>query len=198
MIVDYENNVMEHWNDSGRQLMIKARPGNGITDMAKAIMNQMIKEDYSILLLTKESSIWRLGLDKSEKTLIGPYEALTTDPGEFVEIDFLVIDKIFINLPIENVKYKYILVLSDESNWTPPFFKGEILRIIEWNNISNMIFSEDRTLYKISSDDEGIITLFKHEAKKERNESFELPVSILEELLLHHKRVKKNDQNIRT
>ena len=201
MIIEHKNNVMKHWNDSGRQLMIKARAGNGSTNMAKMIMNQMIKEDCSILLLTDVRITWTFGLDKSEKTLVGPYKGLSELPEKSIETDLLVIDRLFFDVSLENVKYKHILILSDESNWTPAFFKGEIVRIIDWNNISNIVFGEDKLVYKVSSDYEGKISLVIHDPKNENAESIELPISVLEELLTHHKKAKEevneNDQHIR-
>lgn len=196
MIIEHENNIMKHWNDSGKQLMIKAKAGNGSTNMAKMIMNQMIKEDYSILLLTDVRSTWAFGLDKSEKTLVGPYKGLSGLPEKPIEIDLLVIDRLLSNGPIENVKYKYILVLSDESNWTPSYFKGEIVRIIDWNNISNIVFGENKMVYKATSDYEGKISLKMYNPKNESVESIELPVSVLEELLLHHKKAKEEVDDI--
>lgn len=196
MIIEHENNIMKHWNDSGKQLMIKAKAGNGSTNMAKMIMNQMIKEDYSILLLTDVRSTWAFGLDKSEKTLVGPYKGLSGLPEKPIEIDLLVIDRLLSNGPIENVKYKYILVLSDESNWTPSYFKGEIVRIIDWNNISNIVFGENKMVYKVTSDYEGKISLKMYNPKNESVESIELPVSVLEELLLHHKKAKEEVDDI--
>lgn len=201
MIVEHENNIMKHWNDSGKQLMIKAKAGNGSTNMAKMIMNQMIKEDCSIVVLTNVRSTWTFGLDKSEKTLIGPFKGLAELPEKPIEIDLLVIDRLLSMVSLKNVKYKYILILSDETNWTPSFFKGEIIRIIDWNNISNIIFGENKMVYKVSSDYEGKISLVIHNPNNEDSESIELPVSVLEELLLHHKQAKKEvndiDQHIR-
>lgn len=187
MIIDETDDVLHHWEESERHLLIAARPGNGKTSKAKDIMNQMIKEGHSILLLTRERSAWRFGLNKSSMTLIGPYEYILEHPDHDIEIDLLVIHDIRDignDFPIESIKYKYILALSDENCQVPDFFNGRRIRLVEWDNISKMIV-DDRMMYKALSDDEnGTILLSEWSTNHESQVSIKFPVDVLKKLLL--------------
>lgn len=187
MIVDQKVDILKYWNSSGRQLMIKAKAGNDKTGRAKDIMNQMIKEGCSIILLTNHRSSWVYELDKSPKTLIGKYKFIIDEPDAKKETDLLVIDdsrEMSNEFPINSIKFKYILILSDESGRAPLFFKGKIVALIDWDNLSNMSFGEDGSIYTASSDHEGTITLIKQAAKRGSEKFIDFPVEMLKEILL--------------
>lgn len=187
MIVDQDVNILDYWNDSERQLLIRSKAGNNKTDMAKTIINQMIKEGCSILLLTEDRGSWFRGVDKSSKMLIGPYECVPDLPGERFETDMLIIHdihQVLDDFPIEKIKFKYILILSDEYKRVVSFFKGKIIQLIDWDNISGMAFGNDGTIYRAISDYEGSITLIIDIDDVEKQESITLPVEMLKKILL--------------
>ena len=187
MIIDETDDVLHYWEASERQLLIKARPGNGRTDKAKNIINQMIKEGNSILLLAKERRVWAFGLNKSPKTYVVPCEHISNHPDPEIEVDMLVIhnlDDINSDFPIEKIKYKHILALSDDTARVPKFFKGEIIRLINWNNVSKMIII-DKKMYKAFSDDEDeTVLLSEWSTDHETQVSIKFPLDALKELLL--------------
>ena len=187
MIVDQEIDILKYWEDSGRQLFIKAKAGNDKTSRAKEIMNQMIKEDCSILLLTSYSHSWVFGLDKSPKTLIGPCKYIIDEPDVKRETDLLVFHDSYDipnDFPIESIKFKYILILSDESGRAPSFFKGKVIRLINWDNINGIAFDDDGTVYRTSSDHEGNIALIKDFNEGKEQELIRFPVEKLKKILL--------------
>ena len=187
MIVDDTDDVLHYWEESEGQLLIAARPGNGRTSKAKDIINQMIIEGNSILLLSRERNAWRFGLNKSSKTYLSPYENISKHPDPEIEIDMLVIhnlDDLGSDFPIEKIKYKYILVLSDETPRVPDFFNGRGIRLIQWDNISKMII-EDKKMYKaLSNDETGTILLSEWSTDHETQVSIRFPLDALKKLLL--------------
>lgn len=187
MIIDDTDDVLHHWEESERHLLIMARPGNGRTSKAKDIMNQMIIEDHSILSLSRERNAWRFGLNKSSKMYSTSYENISKHPDPKIEIDLLVIhnlDDLDSDFPIEKIKYKYILALSDDTARVPDFFNGKVIRLINWNNISKMII-EDKKMYKaLSNDEEGTVLLSEWSTDHETQVSIKFPVDVLKKLLL--------------
>lgn len=189
MIIEEEENIIDYWNNSERNLLIKARDGNGKTNKAKKIMNHMIKEGCSILLITNHRSSWVYGLDKSSRTLIGKCEFIINEPDVKREIDMLVIHDSHDtpdDFPIKSIKYKYILILSDEYGRVPSFFNGKVIRLIDWDNINNAVFGDDEDdtmVYGAVSDYEGNITLSKR-SKQNESESLTFPVKVLKKMLL--------------
>ena len=187
MIVDDTDDVLHYWEESEGQLLIAARPGNGRTSKAKDIINQMIIEGNSILLLSRERNAWRFGLNKSSKTYLSPYENISKHPDPEIEIDMLVIhnlDDLGSDFPIEKIKYKHILILSDETPRIPDFFNGRGIRLIQWDNISKMII-EDKKMYKaLSNDETGTILLSEWSTDHETQVSIRFPVDALKKLLL--------------
>ena len=187
MIIDETDDVLHYWEESERHLLIMARAGNGRTSKAKDIINQMIKEGHSVLLLTRERRTWGFGLNKSPKTYVVPCEHISKHPDPEIEIDMLVIhnlDDINSDFPIEKIKYKYILALSDDTARVPNLFKDKIIRLIDWNNVSKMIII-DKKMYKAFSDDEnGTILLSEWSTDHETQVSIKFPLDALKELLL--------------
>ncbi len=189
MIIDHNEDILKIWADSNMNLVIQARPGNGKTDKAKEIMNQMISSGFSILLLTEYRQGWRWGLDKSEDTLIGPYEAVVEADRTF-KVDLLVIDDhrqiTDCDFPIEKISYEYILILSDESKRKPAFFKGETVRLINWNNISGATFDDEKKIMytAMSDDDNGTMLLAMKNAVTNEYDEIRFPIDKLKRLLL--------------
>jgi len=154
-------------------------------------MNQMIKEGHSILILTNDRSSWVFKLGKSSETLIGPYKCITDKPDVKIKTDLLVIHdarEVPNDFPIDNIKFKYILILSDESGQAPPFFKGKTIELIDWDNINNIVFNNNGLMFRSMSDREGKISLMKwapkQGTKEETKEVIELPVEMLKRILL--------------
>ena len=187
MIFDETDDVLHHWEESEGHLLIMARPGNDRTSKAKDIMNQMIIEDHSILALSKKRNAWRFGLNKSSKFYSTSYENISKHPNTEIEIDLLVIhnlDDLGSDFPIEKIKYKYILALSDDTARVPNSFNGKVIRLIRWDNISKMII-EDKKMYKALSDDEnGTIILSEWSTDHESQVSIRFPLDALKKLLL--------------
>ena len=187
MIIDDTDDVLHYWEESEGHLLIAARPGNGRTSKAKDIINQMLEERHSILVLTKERTTWMFGLNKGPMTLIEPHEYISKCPDPEIKVDMLVIHNlrdINSDFPIEKIKYKYILILSDETPRIPDFFKGRGIRLIQWDNISKMII-EDKKMYKaLSNDETGTILLSEWSTDHETQVSIRFPLDVLKKLLL--------------
>ena len=187
MIVDHDENILKVWANSHMNLLIQARPGNGKTDKAREIINQMTESGYSVLLLTDYRNSWLHGLDGSSEIYTGSYEVISK-MKDVIDIDLLVIDDHYkvVNedFSVEKINYKYILILSDESKRIPSFFEGEVIRLINWNNISGAIFDEDTKIaYQVMSDNEdGTMLLVMY--NKEKNTEIRFPIDKLKKLLL--------------
>ena len=187
MIIDHDEDILKVWANSHMNLLIQARPGNGKTNKAIEIMKQMAESGHSVLLLSDNRNSWLHGLNKSSKIRTASYEVMSK-VKEIFSTDLLVIDDHYkvmgMDSPMEKINYKYVLILADDSRGIPSFFKGEVIRLINWNNITGVIFDEDKRVpyQAISNNEDGTMLLSTYNDTEKTEIRF--PIDVLKKLLL--------------
>lgn len=187
MIIDKTDNVLDHWEDSGRRLIIKTKDGNNKSGKATEIINSMSKKGHSILILSNEFKIWNNGLNKDSETNIIDFKYVSEQPEIKFKTDMLVIhnsNDMPKDFPLENIEYKFILILSDNSNRGPDFHNCETIQLIDWDNVNERIEKGD-LIYKAISDQEGNIIIVKIKNSLNTVTTMTVPVETLKELLLN-------------